>query len=364
MTGIGILVSAYGALPGEHGISSYHWRIAVYLAWFANLTHLSTLAFLRGHLHRNPTERNWRVASMFVMFLLLLVAQFPTAFFNWSDNLSIAKPSSFARCFFDLKTVQGRSPSHLWAEISSTNACMGTALSMIMLLSTLFTRIVKVSKMLSSFVRFHFRERLSSIAKRCIRALAVPRQGPRTLSPTVQSILFVKPAMSLFLVVRLYLDLYSSMMSEVSETFSKITRYPSVPGLTCFKSQVYWLWISAAWGSIHIFLARNSAKVDESSISFGQILSIILLILPVIPIFATLYPIKRDVWQALRSAEQTQAAEQGTDAPFLALLLDLDHANILKMNRFPLQPKKFNLTMFLRERSRIWMGMSARKLHG
>lgn len=79
-TGIGLLVSGYIIL--DSGISAYHWQIIVYLAWLANLTHMSGLTLLRKHLRAHPRQRNWRLLCMATLLALLLVAEIPTAFFN------------------------------------------------------------------------------------------------------------------------------------------------------------------------------------------------------------------------------------------------------------------------------------------
>ena len=45
VTGIALLASGYSQL--SYGLSSYHWQLIVYLAWFSSLTHLTTLTALR-----------------------------------------------------------------------------------------------------------------------------------------------------------------------------------------------------------------------------------------------------------------------------------------------------------------------------
>ncbi|KAK3682974.1 hypothetical protein B0T22DRAFT_445128 [Podospora appendiculata] len=52
----GILFSAYLDLASN--LSAYHWQLVVYLAWFANLTHIACLTLLRGYLYEHQRERN------------------------------------------------------------------------------------------------------------------------------------------------------------------------------------------------------------------------------------------------------------------------------------------------------------------
>ena len=47
VTGIALLASAYSQL--SCGLSSYHWQLIVYLAWFSSLTHLTTMTALRQY---------------------------------------------------------------------------------------------------------------------------------------------------------------------------------------------------------------------------------------------------------------------------------------------------------------------------
>lgn len=83
-TGIAILVSGYTTLQCR--LSEYHWQIIVHLAWFASVTHLAALTFLRHYLHNHPTEKTWRVVAMLIMLVLLIVAMIPTSHFTWANG--------------------------------------------------------------------------------------------------------------------------------------------------------------------------------------------------------------------------------------------------------------------------------------
>jgi hypothetical protein len=54
--------------------------------------------------------------------------------------------------------------------------------------------------------------------------------------------------------------------------------------------QVYWLVVSAAWGTSHLFGAKHSAKVDDNDWGFGQILPIFLLIGPIVTVIEAITP--------------------------------------------------------------------------
>ena len=52
----------------------YHWRIVVDLAFFASITHLTTLTCLRSYLQKRPAIRLWRLICMGVIAVMLAVA--------------------------------------------------------------------------------------------------------------------------------------------------------------------------------------------------------------------------------------------------------------------------------------------------
>jgi hypothetical protein len=92
-----------------------------------------------------------------------------------------------------------------------------------------------------------------------------------------------RPALVIFVVARLLLDLFSSMLSEVSKSSRK-----SVAN-SFYK--VYWLLVSTIfWGTMHLFTTRESSSGGESDWAFGQILPVIMLPAPLMMITEYLYP--------------------------------------------------------------------------
>lgn len=101
LTGLGILMSGY-VVAISCFISAYHWQLLVYLVWFSNLTHMACFVALREYFYSHQRERNWRFILMTILWLGLLIAVVPTAFFNWgNDSPTVALPASNARCFFN-----------------------------------------------------------------------------------------------------------------------------------------------------------------------------------------------------------------------------------------------------------------------
>lgn len=83
ITGISILVSGFWSLKHGPGLTAYHWRMVVSLAWFSSVTHLSALTFLRTYLAKHPTGRLWRLALMSILLILLFAAVIPTGHFEF-----------------------------------------------------------------------------------------------------------------------------------------------------------------------------------------------------------------------------------------------------------------------------------------
>lgn len=52
--------------------------------------------------------------------------------------------------------------------------------------------------------------------------------------------------------------------------------------------------MSTIWGSIHLFSAKNSRKVDDGSITFGQVLPVALLIAPLLSLVVAVFQLHRD----------------------------------------------------------------------
>ena len=80
ITGITILLVAYIQLPASHGhISGYHFFIVNALAWFSINTHLVTLVVLRDRLSKRPDLRLWRTIAMILLALFLVISTFLTS---------------------------------------------------------------------------------------------------------------------------------------------------------------------------------------------------------------------------------------------------------------------------------------------
>jgi hypothetical protein len=239
LTGIGILLSGYINLYCY--VSSYHWKLVVYLAWFSNLTHLACLTALRSYLHQHQSERNWRLVFMTVLWAGLVPAMFPTAFFNWLNREpSSSLPASSARCFFRLSDAQslfnstacfsslvslersdgnGEDDSCVTMAMADTSAMQSAVVSILLLTISYLSRLIKLTKGLSDRVRVTIRHGISNSCTKILAWLINKIARNPRLSMTARRALnsvLVKTLIALYLVLKIYAELLTSDASDVS----------------------------------------------------------------------------------------------------------------------------------------------------
>ncbi|TEA13042.1 Oxidoreductase andH [Colletotrichum sidae] len=169
LTGTGILLSGFIGLRDY--VSTYHWELITYLAWFSNVTHAACISCLRGYFYSSQTERNWRIGFMTVLLVGLVTAIVPTAYFDGA-----AQPWSNARCFFDSElaeetwrgednilvatngTREDRGDDFRWAR--STAAYESHVISIFIVIYSFATRVIKTFRISSDFAKLTLRERL------------------------------------------------------------------------------------------------------------------------------------------------------------------------------------------------------------
>ncbi|CAI0641598.1 unnamed protein product [Colletotrichum noveboracense] len=286
LTGFGILLSGYVNLFIDT-ISAYHWYIIVYLVWFSNLTHVACMTVLRGHLHRHPTQRRWRLSLMFVLWVGLLVAIGPTFWFDWmgtEERLAWDVSTTNARCFYypsiALNTMEWRAcqasvelhkergnvtytvdecvASDTWGPtdipMESHLSFQTTMLSVILAIFTFLTRLVKMNRSWS------FRTRMSILDKP-INWYLMKTQSKRPARSIITRMrhIGILLRISWGLMLYTYLNILSS---ELVDT--------------------YWLFTLAIWGMVRLLRVRASVDIDENKWGFGQILPVFLLIGPVV----------------------------------------------------------------------------------
>jgi len=212
VTGLGILCSSYALL--RCGFDASHWQIAVYLAWFSAVTHLSGLTVLRTYLNTYPWAKHIRVLLMFSLLILLIVGLIPTGFF-FPRTINRA---SQVMCYFNLSygyrhfSEVDRRESEV-SRVEETTSWQAMLFSIFLLIFGFITRSTRLFRPLSTAFRLRVRQPLSGWARRNLRRLEP--FGPPSGSEILKSETITKPALAFFLMIRLSCDLFSSMLFEV-----------------------------------------------------------------------------------------------------------------------------------------------------
>ncbi|KAL2870547.1 uncharacterized protein BJX67DRAFT_241981 [Aspergillus lucknowensis] len=267
-TGIAILISGYSQL--RCGLSSFHWLIIGRLAWFATLTHLASLTFLRNYLYNRKAERKWRLLFMSILLVMLITAVVPTGNYH-SPHIStsldvdrgpgIQEANDYAICHFFIHGPSRYPPAFASMVVLVLIAVLGFAF-----------RIVKLFQPLSLFI-ITVRSRISQRARRLLRVVYDWRNATKAWQRVLGNMLYY-PLLALFLEARAVMDNFSSMFFEV-----------------------YWLIAGFLWavygflGEAGIIFPFDDAfdDIKDRSWSFGQVMPVVLLALPLITILQTLH---------------------------------------------------------------------------
>lgn len=196
LTGIAILLSAF--LQLQCGISAYHWQVAVNLAWFSSLTHLTTLTSLRVYFRKRPKLAFWRIFFMGANLVLLMAAMVPTGFvLLYLNDMSLP-----ARCLFT---------EHIYynGSYSSFNKPL-IILTFLFLLTSYVTRVIKLFTPLSEFARKWLRVIPGDRVKNAIRKRRPSAAIPKLLWYGSQTFLLL-----LYVLAKAVYEMNESMLWEV-----------------------------------------------------------------------------------------------------------------------------------------------------
>lgn len=263
LTGIAILLSAF--LQLQCGISTYHWQVAVDLAWFSSLTHLTTLTSLRGYFRKRPKLAFWRLFFMGANLALLMAAMAPTGYAATPFS-SISIP---ARCLFT---------EHLDKIGSSSSFNMPLIiLTFLFLLTSYITRVIKLFTSSSELARKWLRIIPGDLVKNTIRKRRPSAAIPKLTWYGLQTFLLL-----LYVLAKAGYEMNESMLWEI-----------------------IWLIAGMVWGSLKLIGLRLQVKYgvdlnEESVWGFGQILSVSLTILPLWTIYAKVYESNRKMSKKAR----------------------------------------------------------------
>ena len=202
MTGIAILISAYSQI--SCGLQYYHWQIAVDLALFSSITHLTTLTCLRRYFQKRRALRVWRLVCMAIIGVLLSVALGSTGYpiYDYFGNGSSWEGAIPAWCLF-----QGFGPEDGSAEYD----WLYTVILLGYLTVSYINRAIHLFPKSTSKARRSFRRLLSEV---CIRWLTSLRDRA-LISRSLFWIFMHNVLLSFYCVLKATADLCGSMLFEV-----------------------------------------------------------------------------------------------------------------------------------------------------
>lgn len=180
---------------------------------------------------------------------LLLAAMTPTGFFNWNSPgrpVWVPKRNAPVACLFP----PGRGMKSLYeacmtssrecvgdtsvSSLSKTAAFQSMVFSMVLLVCNFSSRVLRAFRPVSKGVHKKVRQKISNRAKHAINSLSTCRPSKlQMLNQRQWHLMLVEPWLAFFLLIQLYVDIYTSMLSEVwlfDSLFSPLdSTNPSLP---------------------------------------------------------------------------------------------------------------------------------------
>jgi hypothetical protein len=251
VTGLAILIAGYYEML-NNDLSSYHWRIVVYLAWLSSSVHIASLTLLRDVLNRNPTLRNIRVGGMLILVVLLAVASWPTRLpWEW------IRPGVPARCLWRSEITVPGYDGHP-ARVTPIDS--NWTITVIMLLIAYIWKLSQLFASSRGSVRRWLVAKPTAAMERCMRRVAL-NQSPGWLRRVTHRTLVV-----FYLVFVTY--------TEFAESFA---------------ASVIYLCLALPYGMTLVLSNRSSVDhgvtTGELRLTFGQLVPLFLLVLPILQVF-------------------------------------------------------------------------------
>ena len=204
ITGIAILLSGYSqlSLRNTNPITVYNWQIAVDLAWFSSITHLTTLTCLRHYFRQRRALSNFRIACMAANAVILAVS-------IGSTGWQLIEPQVPALCLFDTSWITQLPTLAVYNDLY-------TAITATFLAFSYLTRIIQLRPEKSTIRRWFnisvtFPIAVSDRLRRLIRD-RVLQSSKRLLF--VHRLVY-RLVLTVHCVLKAVFDLYSSMLWEV-----------------------------------------------------------------------------------------------------------------------------------------------------
>ena len=211
VTGLAILGSGFTQLFNK--VSSYHWSIIVYLAFYSSITHLTTLTVLRQYFRDHAGIRNWRLALMLVTGSMLLGALVPTGVNGWLSSSSRGRflGGIPAICYYEALSSKGS------FSIESTEG-FTTVISILILGFGFFTRALRLSAKASKITHRMLSDTPGNWLRKLLGILHLRADKSRNcfyLRLIWQSLYLI--LLAIYLDLRAIRDVFESMLWEVRQ---------------------------------------------------------------------------------------------------------------------------------------------------
>jgi len=173
---------------------------------------VTVITFVKNYLYTRPGERAWRLAAMLFLVVMLVIAITPTGNYNWPNSWG-ADPREITPSPSDYAVYYMR-------RVPDADALTFTSMVFSVLLLTLgfASRAVRLHKTLSIYVIGQLRKAVSEKVRAWLRKL-YDKCDVQSSSENPKRTLIYRPALALFLVMRVVSDVWSSMFVEVCSAF-------------------------------------------------------------------------------------------------------------------------------------------------
>jgi hypothetical protein len=295
VTGAAILIAGFAQACR---LTIYHYVTVVYLGWLCSATHMATLTILRPYFRAEDNRQvlYWRLFAMTIVFGLLFAGLSLTGSSHWPV---IHFSDFYEKGLTPVKMFYFDSPIACSWENGYLRAWpLDTILSICILTLGFISRLTRLFESSSQLCQrklvdrpgHYLKEKISS----CHSKLYCANQTRRPLSLGHRLLLHVMriTVVVIYVTARCVHDLYTAIFSEL-----------------------LWLTISMLWGLSKIFSYRNFSPIAayENSWSFGQLLPMLLLALPLISIPELLADTKKP-HEVADQADPADAPEQVSSA--------------------------------------------------
>ena len=260
VTSLAILISGY--LQLSCGISLFHWQMVVNLAWFSAITHLATLTSLRQYFRDHSYMAACRATVMGILLILLSIAFVPTGYLpqinieghNNHEHAYAHLVASPATCLLRPKSkTRMLDRMHVLAQESFEGDFVYppyntgvVVFSLTYLITSYSTRIIRISTPLSRFFGYWLEIRPMKYMEERYQKAKNGSQLQRLL---------------------LLIIIMAGASYEVGDSMIW---------------EILWLSAALAWGVLRLVGLRIQTQLeDEDHWGFGQILPLLLSLLPI-----------------------------------------------------------------------------------